>query len=177
MILTAAEDAKSVGQQVQHGLQGRDGAAGTSGQVEHDGLAAGAANGAAEGGEGCLGQAGSAHLFGHAFDEAVADGACGFRGDVTRSDAGAAGGDDEAGGSGVEPECLFQLWLVVGDEEDGVDGEPGVGKDAGDGRTGEIVALAGRAGIADSDDDGAGHGLIVAGRFMAACLAGRGRGL
>lgn len=159
----AGKHAQCVRQQVQHGLKRGDRAARTAGQVQDDGLAAGAAQAAAEGGKGCLGQAGGAHLFGNAFDEAIADGACGLRCDVTGSDAGAAGGDDEAGGSGVEPECLFKLWLVVGDEEDGVDGEPCVGKDAGDCGTGEVFSFAGGAGVADGDDDGAGHGLIVDG--------------
>ena len=76
----------------------------------------------------------------------------------------------------MEPECLFKLWLVVGNEEDGIDGEAGVSKDAGDCGPGEVVPLAGGAGVADGDDDGAGHGLIVDGRVVvAASLAGCGQ--
>ena len=159
MGFAACKYAQGVGQQVQHGLQRRNSTAWTAGQVQHKGLPAGAADAAAESSERRLSQAGGTHLFGDAVEQTVADGACGFRGNIARCDPGPAGGDDQPCDLRVLAESFLEQRLLVGNQNNGIDGETCVGKEAGDGGPGEVVALAGRAGVADSDDNGAGHAI------------------
>ena len=84
-----------MGQDGEDGGEGASGAGGAAGEVDDEGGAQAAADCPAERGEGGFVEAGGAHAFGEAVDEAVADEPGGFGGYVARGEAGSSGGDDE----------------------------------------------------------------------------------
>jgi hypothetical protein len=154
----AGEEVECVGEEGQDGAKGTLGSCGAAGEVDDEGGVDGAADGAAEGGEGRLGEAGGAHELGESFDEAVADEAGGLGGDVALGESGASGGDDELGGLGADVEGVDDVVELVG-KDAGLDfGDSGLVEEAGDGRAGEVVLLAAVAAVADGEDDGAGVG-------------------
>jgi hypothetical protein len=109
------------------GAQGADRSAGASGKIQNQGLRVpaiaglllgwgereGSAEAPAEGGVPGFLAAFEAHEFGEAFDEPVADGAGGLRGDVTGGNASAAGGYDERYLSGGGTQRVFDGGLYV----------------------------------------------------------------
>jgi hypothetical protein len=152
----SGEEVEGVGEQGEDSVERGTGSGGAAGEVEDEGAAEGAADGSAERGEGGVEEAVASHAFGKAVDEAVADQAGGFGGDVAGGEAGAAGGDKQVMVDGVGAEGGGDLVEFVGEGE-GVDGEDACfRKEADDGGAGEVGLLAVEAAVADGEDDGPG---------------------
>jgi hypothetical protein len=152
----SGEEVEGVGEQGEDSAERGAGSGGAAGEVEDEGAAAGAADGSAERGEGGVEEAVASHALGKAVDEAVADEARGFRGDVAGGEAGSAGGDQEVMGDGVGAEGGGDLVELVGEGE-GADGANArFRKEADDGGAGEVGLLAAEAAVADGEDDGPG---------------------
>jgi hypothetical protein len=109
----ATKQDKSVGDEVQHGFKRRDGTLRVARQIHNEGAAAASGDGAAERCEWRTACAGSAHALGEAIEDAAADGTGGFRRNITRRNAGAAGGDDQPCVHRVIAQRCFDLRLFV----------------------------------------------------------------
>ena len=114
----ALEEVDAVGDSGEDGIEAFADGFGFAGEVDEEGLVANPGGLAAEDGGGDVLQAGGAHEFAESRHHFVADGFCGFRGDVAVSRPGAASGDDEATVFLVHEfdEGRFDLVLLIGDE-------------------------------------------------------------
>lgn len=104
MVGAAGEQIEGVRDEGQDGVERCLRAGGTARQIDDEGVAEGAADGAAERGKRGVAEAFGAHEFGQSFDEAFADLPRGLGGDVAGCQTGAAGGDNQLAGGGVVPE-------------------------------------------------------------------------
>ena len=99
-----------------------------------------------------------AHALGEAVYEALADLKGGFGGDVARSEAGAAGGEDEGCRLGVAAEGGGDQVELVGEGLGDWGWNACLLEEGDDDGAGEIDLLAPEAAVADGEDDGAGLG-------------------
>lgn len=95
MFRIPGEQLKRVRKYVNHGLERFDRTFGAARQIQDDGIAANAAEAAAQGRERSVARALGAHALGDAFEEAIAEGAGSFGSDIARGDAGSPGGDHQ----------------------------------------------------------------------------------
>jgi hypothetical protein len=91
---------------------------------------------------------------GEAGNEAVADGEGSLGGDVAGGEAGAAAGEHQCGAAGGGAEGGSEAIELVGEEYCLEDVRTGRGEQVGNGWAGEVGLRAGKAAVADGDDDG-----------------------
>jgi hypothetical protein len=149
----AGEQVEGVGKEGKDCAEGAFGSARASGEIEDKAGARNSANAAAEGCVGCVEAAVLADELGEAGDESITDGERGFWGDIAGGETGAAGGEDEGGAGGSRAQGGNELRGFVGDNEGVQKLCAGLGKDAGEGRAGEVDLGAGCAAVADGEDD------------------------
>lgn len=139
------------------------GACGVSGEVEDQSVSDGAADPPAKRGEGGLPEAGEAHAFREAVDEALADDARGLGGDIAGGEAGAAGGNDQGCGGGMATKRVDNPIQFIGNRFHCRGYDPGGFETCADGGSREVLLTAVEAAITDGEDGGAstgGEGLI-----------------
>jgi hypothetical protein len=141
-----------VGQQRHDGFERAASAGGAAGEVDDEGGSDGAADGTAERRVEGFAEAGGAHAFAEAVDEALADELGGLGGDVARGEAGAAGGDDEVCIGGVLVEGFYDEIELVGEGLGVGFVDTGGGEHADDLGTGGVFLLAFEAAVADGED-------------------------
>lgn len=129
------------------------GACRASGQVEDQRRSHRAADSPTEGREGGLLEAGRAHAFREAVDQALADDSRGFGGDVAKGETGAAGRDDKVRARGVAAKSVDDLIEFIRNGLHGRRWGAGCLKTGGDGGAGEVFLPAIEAAIADGDYD------------------------
>lgn len=120
MLGAPGEKIEGVGKQREDGAQRGFGTLGAAGEVENQGVSGGDADAAAEGGKGSLVGAVLANELGKARNKPGGDREGGFGRDVAQSQAGAPGGEDEAGARRSGAKCRGKLIELVG-EGDGFD--------------------------------------------------------
>ncbi len=147
----ALQLADGVGDGGPDGFEVLDGGGGGAGKIQDEGALADSADGAREHGMRSLGEAGGTHGFAEAGDDTVEDLQRGFRCDVARREAGAAGGEDEIGCVGVCPvaQGVGNERLLVGHETGGCDFDATLHEPLQKRRAALVVALATGAFIAD----------------------------
>jgi hypothetical protein len=103
-------------EQINNGFERLGRAAGTSREIQDQGFFAHSAKCPAEGCHGRFPGAFEAHAFRDAFEQAGADSAGGFGGDVAFGDSGSAGGRDQPGLAGEANDGLLNGGLIVGND-------------------------------------------------------------
>lgn len=154
MLGVPGEEIERVRQYRERGAQGVDRRGGAAGNVEDEGRCERAAEATAEDGQGGLPAPFSAHEFGNAVQEAVADGAGDFGGHIAGTDAGSSGSYDEAGEGGCTAQCVFDGLSLVWNREGEDCPKAGIGQFALDSWTGAVFPKPLAAGIADGNDGG-----------------------
>ncbi len=114
MIRVPGQQIERVGQQRKNGLERSGSTCGIPRNINNQGSAGTSANSAGEWGEGSLLQACGAHAFGQAIDQAIADQARGFRGDIACCQASPTSGYDQVGGGGESTQVLDNGVQIIG---------------------------------------------------------------
>ena len=153
------QEPQRMGQHGQDGLERGDRAAGGAGQVEDQGLPEQPADAAAQDGEGGFPAAFGAHVFAEAVEQAAANGAGGFRGNVAGGEAGAPGSDEQPAGLRRRAQRVFNGELFVCNKTVGGDAEAGFLQQGDYGRAGQVFALAAGAAVAHGKDKD-GNGIL-----------------
>ena len=143
-----------MGDEMQDGFEGLHGCPGAAGDVDDEGRAEGAGDGAAHGGERGVFETFAAHELAETVENAFANGSGGLGGDVARGDAGASGGDDELRLGGLFTQGAGDLLVFVWKDQNAGDGEAGVAEPSSQLRTGTVLPAAVKTGVAYGDDDG-----------------------
>src|ERR1700740_1430548 len=154
MARVGAEELEGVGNEVDYGVQGFDGAGGLPGEVQNHRGASNATDGAAQDSELGAFQAFGAHAFRDAFQQPVTDGAGRFRGDIARRNTGAASGDDKAREGTQADQGSADGGLVVRNDFAGDDAGLFLFERGSDGGATQVRALSAGRRIADGDDRG-----------------------
>lgn len=148
----AREQIKRVGQNGQGSAEGANRSGGAAGKVEDEAGAQGAAEAAAQNRHGSLTAALAAHQFRNAVEEAFADGTGGLGGDIATADAGASGGDDEAGGGSGAAQCVLNGRCFVWYGKPERDRKTTCLQLADDGGTGQVLTRSLGTGVAYGND-------------------------
>src|SRR5580700_1633150 len=140
----SAQQLQGMGNQLDHGFERFDRARWLSGKIENHRRATHPADGAAEGGE--LGgfRAFRAHAFSNAFQQAVADRARSLGSDVAGRNAGAPGGDYEAGLRTQTLDRVDDCRFIIRNDFAGNDTESPLLESSRDGRAAEVFAFSAR---------------------------------
>lgn len=150
----AGEEIERMRKQMKDGRERGDGASRASGKIQDKSGTQSSADGTAEGSERRLSETGGAHQFGQALDEAVADQSRGFRRDVARSKARAAGGDHKVGRPGVAAQGRNNLLELIGDNLGGRLMRSRRSKLLSNSRPGKILAGARKGAVANGEYGG-----------------------
>ena len=141
--------------EVQDGAQRGFGAGGAAWDVEDEGCAIDAADGAAERGHRRFAEAFGAHAFGESVDEPVADELGGLGCNVAEGQAGAAGSDDEVRRGCVMAQSVGDLIDLVGEHFGGDLADARGQQNLLYGGAGEVGHLSGSTAVANRKNDGA----------------------
>ena len=130
------------------------GSGGAAGKIQNQGALANSADGAGEHGVWSFAEAGGAHGFAEAGDDAVENLQRRLRRNVARRDAGAAGGQNQIRIAGVRPlrNGIGDEGLLVGNHRRGGDFDAALGEPVRQRRPALVDALATRAFVADGED-------------------------